>query len=91
MIVQLHARRHPRETAGVVLIDSSFVGLPGVMNAHLPPGLLAELKQQEVATELSDLDTSDREIEAEPAFPNIPLIVLAHGKPMLPGGSADDP
>jgi len=37
------------------------------------------------------LDASDREIEAAPAFPNIPLIVLAHGKPVLPGGSPNDP
>ena len=43
------------------------------------------------AGQAPDLDASDREIEAAPAFPNIPLIVLAHGKPVLPGGSPNDP
>src|SRR5262249_32967284 len=91
MIVQLHARRHPAETAGVLLVDSSSVGLPAVLNALLPPDLLAELKRQEATGQAPDLDASDREIEAAPAFPNIPLIVLAHGKPVLPGGSPNDP
>ena len=91
MIVQLHVRRHPAETAGMVLVDSSSVGLTAVLNALLPPDLLAELKRQEATGQAPDLDASDREIEAAPAFPNIPLIVLAHGKPVLPGGSQDDP
>jgi pimeloyl-ACP methyl ester carboxylesterase len=80
---QLFARRHPAETAGVVLVDAIAPGWDDRLEAMLTPKQVADRRAipngEDVSNE--DIRASERDVAAGPAFPPVPLVVLRHGQP----------
>jgi pimeloyl-ACP methyl ester carboxylesterase len=91
MNAQLFAATHPKETAGVVLVDSLHPDL----DRRIEPLLGrrgARLRREQLADNgegvtFADLLASDDELRAvRTDFPPVPLIVLEHGISFDPGG-----
>lgn len=73
LYVQAFARRHPRATAAVVLVDAaSPLEPPGVFVSPIPPasGTIAAAEETGVAPSIAAMQSG-------PPFPPVPLIVLA--------------
>ena len=85
--VQLFARGHPAETAGVVLVDALAPGWDDRLEAILTPAQVAERRAipniEPITNE--EIRASERGLAAAPPFPPVPLVVLHHGQP-FPGG-----
>ncbi|MGA9867212.1 MAG: alpha/beta hydrolase [Acetobacteraceae bacterium] len=72
LYVQMFARLHPSEVAGIVLLDASSTEAPAELKtrAHLTPGSTDYLEEEGVAE-------SNREVRSAGPFPMIPLTVIA--------------
>jgi pimeloyl-ACP methyl ester carboxylesterase len=72
LYVQMFARAHPSETAGVVLIDAASPGVPPELKtrARLVPGSAAYLEEEGVSP-------SNAEVLRAGPFPDVPLAVVA--------------
>jgi pimeloyl-ACP methyl ester carboxylesterase len=72
LYMQLFARLHPDEVAGIVLIDSTSAGTRAVPR---PVGLLPVLQR-----EYDGIAETVKQVLDAPPFPEIPLFVLTAGK-----------
>jgi pimeloyl-ACP methyl ester carboxylesterase len=90
---QLFASEHPREVAGVVLVDGLHPDLDRRIEAILGPRASAErraaLARNGEGVRFADILASDAEVRAHRAFPDVPLIALKHGVSFDPGGRPD--
>src|SRR5204863_6816577 len=86
-VVQLFARHHPTETAGVVLVDAISAGWDDRLEAILTPKQVEERRAIPNGEPISneEIRASERAVAAAPSFPPVPLVVLHHGVP-FPGG-----
>ena len=75
MNMGLYARLYPAETAGLVMVDA--VHENGYIDPAITPCPYRECNGV-------DLAESGRQVQAAPPMPDIPLIVLQHGRPGLP-------
>jgi pimeloyl-ACP methyl ester carboxylesterase len=89
--VRLHASRYPAGVAGLVLVDSVHEAQISRVLAALPADVPAEAREtlQQVASrpdnpEGVDLLDSFRQAEAAAPLPSVPLVVLTHGRRVLP-------
>jgi len=93
MNAQLFAARHPREVAGVVLVDSLHPDLDERIEPLLGRRGARErrraLERNAEGVTYEDLLASDDQLRAaRDGFPPVPLIVLEHGISFDPGGEA---
>ena len=91
MNVQLLAARHPREVAGVVLVDSLHPDLDRriepLLGRRAARERRAALARNAEGVRYADLLASDDELRAaRRSFPAVPLVVLQHGISFEPGG-----
>ncbi|WP_460522405.1 alpha/beta fold hydrolase [Humibacter antri] len=79
MIAQLYAREHPAQTKGIVLVDSSSVFLKDCLSSTQWINWMAVIAAAHtVATaEEPDYDSSVAELDAAPAMPPTPAVVLS--------------
>jgi pimeloyl-ACP methyl ester carboxylesterase len=88
--MQLMASEHPHDAAGVVLVDSLHADFDRrfseVMGQRAAAERAAALAHNSEGIRFADLLESDRQVEAAPRFPAIPLRVLAHSDSFDPGG-----
>src|SRR5206468_1740096 len=92
LVVQLLARHHPEETAGVVLVDALSPAWDDQLEAILTPVEVAArhaIPNVEPITN-EEIRTSDQAVLQAPPFPSVPLVVLRHGVP-FPASDADWP
>jgi pimeloyl-ACP methyl ester carboxylesterase len=90
---QLYASEHPKEVAGVVLVD----GLHPDLDRRIEPLLgrrataqrRAALARNGEGVRFADILQSDDEVRAARRFPPVPLIALRHGVSFDPGGEPD--
>ncbi len=88
--IELYARTYPGEVAGVVFVDSrhaDFTRQCQVADAGscTPPALLSALLPKGPKREMASVEqTMDQVLNAGP-FPNVPLVVLTRGEPLLGG------
>jgi pimeloyl-ACP methyl ester carboxylesterase len=90
---QLFASEHPREVAGVVLVD----GLHPDLDRRIEPLLgrgggaarRAALARNGEGVRFADILASDAQVRAHRAFPDVPLVALKHGISFDPGGRPD--
>ncbi len=71
MNMQLYARLHPGETAGLALVDAAHE------DAYLDPASAPQPADNYQGVNLTE---SARQVRAAPPLPDIPLIVLARGR-----------
>jgi len=85
--VQLFARHHPAETAGVVLVDALAPGWDDRLEAILTPAQVAARRAIPNGEPITndEIPTGERVLVAAPPVPPGPLVVLHHGVP-FPGG-----
>jgi pimeloyl-ACP methyl ester carboxylesterase len=87
LVIQLFARDHPVETAGVILVDAIAPGWDDQLEAILTPAQVAERRAipngEPITNE--EIRASERAVAGAPSFPPVPLVVLRHGVP-FPGG-----
>lgn len=95
--VQLFARQHPDDVAGVVLVDAIHPDLDVRIEALLPPDQAAqrrdELELNQEGITFDDILASEEQVRAAPTFPKVPLFVIAHGVPFTvidPAWPADE-
>jgi pimeloyl-ACP methyl ester carboxylesterase len=83
LVIQLFARRHPAETAGVVLVDAIAPGWDDRLEAILTPAQVAERRAIPNGEPISneEIRSSERDVAAAAPFPPLPLVVLRHGLP----------
>jgi pimeloyl-ACP methyl ester carboxylesterase len=90
---QLFASEHPREVAGVVLVDGLHPDLDRCIEAIVGPLASAErraaLARNGEGVRFADILASDAQVRAHRAFPAVPLIALKHGISFDPGGRPD--
>lgn len=94
LLVNLYARHHPAEVAGVLLLESTAPDDVAAM-AELETPLLRTLHRvverlspRDPLGEVAQLPQTLAELVAAPAFPPIPLTVLSGTKPPRLGGGA---
>jgi pimeloyl-ACP methyl ester carboxylesterase len=86
LLARLYAQTHPKETAGVVFVDSFPTTMPGAMGDQWPaygqlmnnPGTTLD---GDPAFERFDLDASAAEVRAAAPFPEVPIAVLSKTEP----------
>jgi pimeloyl-ACP methyl ester carboxylesterase len=78
MNVELYARLYPAEAAGLVLVDAAHEA------SYLDPAFRSTNGRVRGGV---DFIESARQVQAAPPLPDIPLIVLAHGRPGAPLGT----
>jgi pimeloyl-ACP methyl ester carboxylesterase len=85
LTVQLFAREHPDEVTGAVLVDAIHPELDARIEPLLTPAQITtrreELELNEEGIRFDDIIASEAQVQAAPPFPQIPLVVLAHGLP----------
>ena len=90
---QLFASEHPREVAGVVLVDGLHPDLDRRIEAILGRRASAErraaLARNGEGVRFADILASDAQVRAHRAFPAVPLVALKHGISFDPGGEPD--
>jgi pimeloyl-ACP methyl ester carboxylesterase len=90
---QLFASEHPREVAGVVLVDGLHPDLDRRIEAILGRRASAErraaLARNGEGVRFADILASDAQVRAHRAFPGVPLVALEHGISFDPGGDPD--
>jgi pimeloyl-ACP methyl ester carboxylesterase len=83
--VQLFARSHPDDVVGAVFVDAVHPDLDARIEALLTPEQAAqrreELELNQEGIRFDDILASDAQVEAAPAFPDIPVVVITHGQP----------
>ncbi len=88
--VELYARQHPREVAGVVLIDSRHEAFSqrckdaGALVCE-PPALLVSLMPGGAADEYRAAPTTMQQLHDAGPFPNVPLVVLTGMRKIVEG------
>jgi pimeloyl-ACP methyl ester carboxylesterase len=88
--VELYARQHPREVAGVVLIDSRHEAFSqrchdaGALVCE-PPALLAALMPGSAADEYRAASTTMQQLRNAGPFPEVPLVVLTGMRKLVEG------
>ena len=90
---QLFASEHPREVAGVVLVDGLHPDLDRRIETILGRRANAErrkaLAHNGEGVRFADILASDAQVRAHRAFPAVPLVALKHGISFDPGGEPD--
>ena len=90
---QLFASEHPREVAGVVLVDGLHPDLDRRIETILGRRASAErrkaLARNGEGVRFADILASDAQVRAHRAFPAVPLVALKHGISFDPGGEPD--
>jgi pimeloyl-ACP methyl ester carboxylesterase len=90
---QLFASEHPREVAGVVLVDGLHPDLDRRIEAILGRRAAAErraaLARNDEGVRFADILASDAQVRAHRALPDVPLVALEHGISFDPGGEPD--
>jgi len=90
---QLFASEHPREVAGVVLVDGLHPDLDRRIERILGPRRSAErraaLARNAEGVRYADILASDAQVRAARRFPDVPLVALRHGVSFDPGGRPD--
>jgi pimeloyl-ACP methyl ester carboxylesterase len=85
LTAQLFARDHPDEVVGAVLVDAIHPELEARIEPLLTPAQVAarreELELNQEGIQFDDILASEAQVLAAPPFPQIPLVVLAHGLP----------
>jgi pimeloyl-ACP methyl ester carboxylesterase len=80
---QLFARRFPKETRGVVLVDAISPGWDDRLEAMLTQAQVDQRRAIPNGEDISneDIRASERFVGSAGAFPDVPLVVLRHGRP----------
>jgi pimeloyl-ACP methyl ester carboxylesterase len=90
---QLYASEHPREVAGIVLVDGLHPDLDRRIERILGPRASAErraaLARNPEGVTFADILASDAQVRSHRAFPDVPLVALKHGISFDPGGDPD--
>jgi pimeloyl-ACP methyl ester carboxylesterase len=90
---QLFASEHPREVAGVVLVDGLHPDLDRRIETILGRRASAErrkaLARNGEGVRFADILASDAQVRAHRVFPAVPLVALKHGISFDPGGEPD--
>ncbi len=81
--VQLFARTHRDEVAGVVFVDAVHPDLDLRIESLLTPGQVAqrrvELELNEESIRFEDILASEDQVRAAPEFPAVPIVAIPHG------------
>jgi pimeloyl-ACP methyl ester carboxylesterase len=81
--VQLFAREHRDEIAGVVFVDAIHPDLDERIEPLLTPAQVAqrreELELNEEGIRFEDILASEDQVRAAPEFPAVPIVAIAHG------------
>lgn len=85
MNVQLYAARYPQDVAGLVLVDPTHPDLDERIEKVLKPEYAKE-RRSELADNLEgirflDLLESDAQVRAISKLPEVPMVLLRHGRP----------
>jgi pimeloyl-ACP methyl ester carboxylesterase len=80
---QLFARRSPSETLGVVLVDAISPGWDDKLEAMLTQDQVDQRRAIPNGEEISneEIRASERFVGSAGTFPDVPLVVLRHGRP----------
>jgi pimeloyl-ACP methyl ester carboxylesterase len=95
LIVNLFARQHPEEVAGVVFIEASAPDDVLLLHRHdtrlqrLLAALIARLAPTDPLAETQQVQRSVEELQAAPGFPPLPLRVISGGKPAMRWATAE--
>jgi pimeloyl-ACP methyl ester carboxylesterase len=95
LIVNLFARLHPQETAGVVFIEASTPDDVLLLHKHdtrlqrFLAALIAKLSPPNPLAETQQLERSVAELQAAPDFPAVPLTIISGGKPAMAWATAE--
>ena len=88
LLAQLHARTHPEDVAGVVLVDATHPALDARIEDILTPAQRNDRRSTLAANSegitYRELLATDRVVAGAPSFPGVPLAVLRHGLPFDP-------
>ena len=85
LIASLYAHTHPDEVAGLVMVDAAGEGIKQVANAENLAGFDASNKiSTPTAPEAVELLDAIEKINAAPAMPDRPAVVLSADKPSQP-------
>jgi pimeloyl-ACP methyl ester carboxylesterase len=83
--VQLFAREHPGDVVGAVFVDAIHPDLDSRIGELLTPEQAAqrgeELELNQEGITFDDILASDQQVRDAPAFPDVPVVVIAHGQP----------
>jgi len=89
LIVNLFARLHPSETAGVVLLDAAAPEDVSAMARHqsalqkLAQRVTNAFAKRDPLAETEHVEETVTQIEQAPLFPPLPLVVLTGAKPAM--------
>jgi pimeloyl-ACP methyl ester carboxylesterase len=90
---QLFASEHPREVAGMVLVDGLHPDLDrrieAILGRRASAARRAALARNGEGVRFADILASDAQVRAHRAFPDVPLVALKHGISFDPGGEPD--
>jgi pimeloyl-ACP methyl ester carboxylesterase len=90
---QLFAAQHPRDVAGLVLVDAIHPDLDSriarVLGKDGAAARARALAQNPEGVSFADLLTSDAQVRRADSLPPVPLIALRHGVSFDPGGEPD--
>jgi pimeloyl-ACP methyl ester carboxylesterase len=90
---QLFASEHPREVAGIVLVDGLHPDLDrrieAILGRRASAARRAALARNGEGVRFADILASDAQVHAHRAFPDVPLVALKHGISFDPGGEPD--
>ena len=90
LIASLYAHTHPDEVAGLVMVDAAGEGIKQVANAENLAGFDASNKiSTPTAPEAVELLDAIEKINAAPAMPDRPAVVLSADKPSRPAVPLD--
>jgi pimeloyl-ACP methyl ester carboxylesterase len=83
--VQLFAAQHPDEVAGIVLVDSLHWDFDRRVEQLLPKALKLQRREELGLNRerifFPQIVASERQAHAAPPLPDVPLVVIRHGKP----------
>jgi pimeloyl-ACP methyl ester carboxylesterase len=84
LVTQLYARTFPGDVAGVVFVDSLAPAWDRELEAILSTEQVAERRAIPNGEPLTneDIRASEDDVAAGPPFPEVPLVVLRHGRPL---------
>jgi len=93
LTAQLFASEHPREVAGVVLVDGLHPDLDrrieAILGRRASAARRAALARNGEGVRFADILASDAQVRAHRAFPDVPLVALKHGISFDAGGRPD--
>jgi hypothetical protein len=83
IVDQLYARTYPKDVVGLVLVDSNSADESQTYWAHLTPAQVAKDKEETAGPNPENVDilTSFDQVQAAPAMPDVPLVVVTHTVP----------